>query len=208
MSPSRERSRSATAFATTSTGSPMSAAIDPAEAWELCVADAIRLDAMSDPVALAAQRIAERAFDQGVRISGLGRRDRAWLLLRRTGRGPRLHPQGRRAARLLADVRQRGGRARPARPRSSPRGHARRANDQVYDALRAGGDEWFRAADELYVRHRMQRWAGATDIAVSDQRIVVNPMLDPDFLDIAARLTPQRQGGLTIPRRAADGARP
>ena len=35
-------------------------------------ADSVRLDAMADPVALAAQRIAERAFDQGVRISGLG----------------------------------------------------------------------------------------------------------------------------------------
>ena len=46
--------------------------MSPAEAWELCSADAFRLDAMSDPVALAAQRIAERAFDQGVRISGLG----------------------------------------------------------------------------------------------------------------------------------------
>ena len=37
----------------------------------------------------------------------------------------------------------------------------------------------------------MQRWAGATDTAVGYQRVVVNPMLEADFLDISARLTPQ-----------------
>ena len=37
----------------------------------------------------------------------------------------------------------------------------------------------------------MQRWAGATDTAVSKQRTVINPMLDSGFLDIAARLKPQ-----------------
>jgi asparagine synthase (glutamine-hydrolysing) len=37
----------------------------------------------------------------------------------------------------------------------------------------------------------MQRWAGATDTAVGYQRVVVNPMLEPDFLDLSGRLTPQ-----------------
>jgi asparagine synthase (glutamine-hydrolysing) len=169
-------------------------AISPAEAWELCIADAFRLDAMSDPVALAAQRIAERAFDQGVRISGLGGeiargfyyvgkvRDRAYT---------------RQDAEQLASWRMFVNEAvEPGLLTREFAAWARQvANEQVYEALRAGGDEWFRAADELYVRHRMQRWAGATDTAVSDQRVVVNPMLDAGFLDIAARLTPRDKAG-------------
>ncbi len=164
--------------------------ITSAQAWELCRADAIRLDAMADPVALAAQRIAERDFDQGVRISGLGGEiargfyyvgrieDRAYT---------------RKDAEQLASWRMFVNEAvEPGLLTDEFSAWARDiANRQVYDALAAGGDEWFRAADELYVGHRMQRWAGATDIAVSDQRVVVNPMLDPDFLDIAARLRPR-----------------
>ena len=38
-------------------------------------------------------------------------------------------------------------------------------------------------------------YEGATDTAVSDQRMVVNPMLDSEFLDIAARLRPQDKAG-------------
>ena len=76
--------------------------ISPAEAWELCIADAFRLDAMSDPVALAAQRIAERAFDQGVRISGLGGEIARGFYYVGKVQGPRLHPRGCRAACFLA----------------------------------------------------------------------------------------------------------
>ena len=65
------------------------------------------------------------------------------------------------------------------------------ANKEVYDALSASEGEWFRATDDLYLRHRMQRWAGVTDTAVAYQRIVINPMLDRSFLDIAARLAPR-----------------
>ena len=72
MSRSLARLRAATASSTRSMGSPTSATSTPRRAWKLCLADAVRLDAMVDPVALAVQRIAERAFDQGVRISGLG----------------------------------------------------------------------------------------------------------------------------------------
>ena len=57
-------------------------------------------------------------------------------------------------------------------------------------ALRATGDEWFPALDALYLRHRMQRWAGATETAVAHRRTVLNPMLDPGFLEIAERLAP------------------
>jgi len=165
-------------------------AITSAQAWELCRADAIRLDAMADPVALAAQRIAERDFDQGVRISGLGGEiARGFYYVGRIED----RPYTRKDAEQLASWRMFVNEAvEPGLLTDEFSAWARDiANRQVYDALAAGGDEWFRAADELYVGHRMQRWAGATDIAVSDQRVVVNPMLDPDFLDIAARLRPR-----------------
>jgi asparagine synthase (glutamine-hydrolysing) len=65
------------------------------------------------------------------------------------------------------------------------------AHGEVLSALSSGAGDWFRATDDLYLRHRMQRWAGVTDTAVAYQRIVINPMLDPQFLDIAARLAPR-----------------
>jgi asparagine synthase (glutamine-hydrolysing) len=139
---------------------------------------------------LAALTVAESAFEQGVRISGLGgevargfyyvgsvhdraytRRDveqlAAWrMFANETIETELLDPEFARWARAAAD-------------------------DAVFEAISAGGPEWFRATDELYLRHRMQRWAGVTDTAVAYQRIVINPMLDEDFLGIAARLTPQ-----------------
>jgi asparagine synthase (glutamine-hydrolysing) len=168
--------------------------VDPGEAWKLCVADAVRLDGMSDPIALAAQRVAERSFEQGVRISGLGGeiargfyyvgnvKDRTYT---------------RADAVKLASWRMFVNEAvEPGLLTKEFSAWAREiANERVYEALLEGGEEWFHAVDDLYVRHRMQRWAGATDTAVSNQRTVVNPMLDAGFLDIAARLSPRDKAG-------------
>lgn len=168
--------------------------IDPEEAWDRCVADAERLDAMADPLALAAQRVAERAFDQGVRISGLGGEiARGFYYIGRV----RERSYSRADVERLASWRMFANEAvEPGLLTDDFSAWAREvANLQVYEAMSDGGREWFRAADELYVRHRMQRWAGATDFAVSDQRLVINPMLDPGFLDLAARLTPRDKAG-------------
>lgn len=164
--------------------------VSPADAWELCRVEATRLDAMADPVALAAQRIAERAFEQGVRISGLGGEvARGFYYVGRvTERGYTKQDAARLASwRMFVNDA-----VEPGLLTEEFSGWAREVTvDEVYEALRAGGQEWFRATDELYLRHRMQRWAGATDIAVSAQRIVINPMLDPEFIDLVARLRPQ-----------------
>jgi len=163
--------------------------LSPEEAWEACRNEATRLDGMSDPVALAAQRIAERAFPQGVRISGLGGEvARGFYYVGSVAD----RPYGRREAERLADWRMFVNEAvEPGMLTEDFTAWAHeRAVDEVHAALRAGGDEWFRATDELYLRHRMQRWAGATDIAVSNQRIVVNPMLDAGFLDVVSCLAP------------------
>lgn len=164
----------------------------PEEAWQACRAEATRLDAMSDPVALAAQRIAEREFAQGVRISGLGGEvARGFYYVG----GVRDRQYDRKDAARLADWRMFVNEAvEPGMltPEFETWAHER-AVDEVYAALRAGGDEWFRATDALYLRHRMQRWAGATDIAVSNLRVVVNPMLDRAFLDVVSGVHPREK---------------
>ncbi|MCT9818994.1 asparagine synthase-related protein [Microbacterium sp. W1N] len=168
--------------------------LSPAEAWRLCRVASTRLDAMSDPVALAAQRVAERAFPQGVRISGLGGEvARGFYYVGRV----RDRPYRRADAARLAGWRMFVNEAvEPGLLTADFAAWAReRAVDAVFDALRDGGPEWFRATDELYLHHRMQRWAGATDVAVSAERVVINPMLDPQFLRIASRLSPHDKAG-------------
>ncbi|MFB7891628.1 asparagine synthase-related protein [Microbacterium sp. NPDC056044] len=164
--------------------------VDPAEAWELCRAESTRLDGMADPVALAAQRIAERAFDQGVRISGLGGEVARGFYY--VGRVSDRTFDRNDSARLAAWRMFVNDSVEPGLLNDEFASWAQDvAAAHVHSALVAGGSEWFRATDELYLRHRMQRWAGATDIAVSNERTVINPMLDHAFLDLARRLTPQ-----------------
>ncbi|MEO7005444.1 MAG: asparagine synthase-related protein [Terrimesophilobacter sp.] len=160
------------------------------DAWDLTREAAMRLDGMSDPIALAALTVAESSFDQGVRISGLGgevargfyyvgtvrersftRKDAGQLAAWRMFVNEAVEPE-------LLD------------PTFSAWARAT-ADDEVVSAMTETGVGWFRATDELYLRHRMQRWAGVTDTAVSSQRIVINPMLSQDFLSIASRLAPK-----------------
>ncbi len=165
-----------------------------AEAWRATLDAAERLDAMSDPVAFAALAVAERSFEQGVRISGLGGEiARGFYYVGRVRDRTYTAADASRLARWRMFVNE------AVEPGLLTAEFARwalaEAECEVLEALRDGGPEWFRATDALYVRHRMQRWAGATDTAVGAERIVINPMLDPAFLDIAARLTPQDKAG-------------
>jgi asparagine synthase (glutamine-hydrolysing) len=69
------------------------------------------------------------------------------------------------------------------------------AHASVYAALLEGGPGWFDATDQLYLSHRMQRWAGTTESAVCLDRVVVNPMLDDRFVAIAGALPPRAKRG-------------
>jgi len=159
------------------------------EAWQLCRAESTRVDAMCDPVALAAQRVAERGFAQGVRISGLGGEVARGFYY--TGAVKDRTYTRADAARLAAwrmfvnDA---------VEPEMLEPGFLRWARDvavgAVHDALTEAGAEWFRATDALYLRHRMQRWAGPTDMAGGVDRVILNPMLDPAFVDVAMRVRP------------------
>lgn len=168
--------------------------LTPEEAWETTRDAAERLDAMADPVALAALSIAERGFPQGVRISGLGGEvARGFYYMGRVKDRSYTAADASRLARWRMFVNE------AVEPGLLTAGFATwaraEAEREVFEALRASGTEWFRATDALYLRHRMQRWAGATDTAVGEQRVVINPMLDAGFLDIASGLSPSDKAG-------------
>ena len=163
--------------------------LSAADAWDLSRGAAVRLDGMSDPIALAALDAAEASFDQGVRISGLGgevARGFYYVGAVRERAFTRKDSERLAAWRMFANE--------AVEPDLLDRSFAawgRAAADQeVVLAIASAGDEWFRATDELYLRHRMQRWAGVTDTAVGYRRVVINPMLDQQFLGIAGRLPP------------------
>lgn len=169
-------------------------ALTAEEAWETTRNAAERLDAMADPVAFAALAVAERGFAQGVRLSGLGGEvARGFYYVGRVRDRAYTETDASRLARWRMFVNE------AVEPGLLTGEFARwalaEAEREVFEALLDGGPEWFRATDALYLRHRMQRWAGATDTAVGAERIVINPMLDPAFLDIAAALTPQQKAG-------------
>lgn len=163
--------------------------LDPFEAWDLVRSAAVRLDAMSDPIGLAALAVAEKSFDQGVRISGAGgEAGRGFYYLGRVSD----RTYTRRDAERLASWRMFVNDAvEPGMLTSDFSEWARQAaSSEVYAALLAGGPEWFRATDHLYINHRIQRWAGVADTAVAYQRVVINPLLDHGYMTIVSRLRP------------------
>jgi asparagine synthase (glutamine-hydrolysing) len=164
--------------------------LSAADGWELVRAAAMRLDGMADPVALAALTVAEQNFDQGVRISGLGGEVARGFYYVGSVR-PRTFTS--RDAEQLAGWRMFVNEA--VEPGLLDPGFADWARavavSEVAASLSGGGTEWFTATDELYLRHRMQRWAGVTDTAVGSQRMVINPMLGEDFIRIASGLAPE-----------------
>lgn len=166
--------------------------VGPEEAWEACRSAAVRLDGMADPVTLAVLGWDERSFDQGVRISGLGGEvARGFYYLGKVEERP---VTAKEAARLGAWRMFANESIEPGLLVDDFAAVARQyADEEVFAALTAQDSEWFHATDSLYLRHRMQRWAGATDTAVAYQRVVINPMLDERFLTIAQRLSPPQK---------------
>lgn len=159
------------------------------QAWALTRTAALRLDGMSDPIALAALTVGERNFEQGVRISGLGGEvARGFYYLGKVRERPVTKAEALHLAAWRMFVNESVERGLLDEEFSSWARNA--ADNDVFAALTADGKDWDRATDDLYLRHRMQRWAGVTDTAVAYQRTVINPMLDEEFLTIADRLSP------------------
>lgn len=164
--------------------------LEPADAWHAVREAATALDGMADPIAFAALAVTERGTDAPVRISGLGGEVARGFYYVGTVRD---RPYTRRDSERLAAWRMFANESVEHGMLDEEFAAWARATaiDEVDRALRGGGAEWYRATDALYVRHRMQRWAGATDTAADYERILINPMLDARFLDIAARLAPR-----------------
>ena len=163
--------------------------LSAADAWDLARVAAIRLDGMSDPIALAALTVAEGSFEQGVRISGLGgevARGFYYLGRVRERAFTRKDVEHLAAWRMFANEAVEPGMLDPEFSTWAKVA----AVSELSSVMSAAGNEWFRATDELYLRHRMQRWAGVTDTAVGAERTVINPMLCQQFLSIASRLAP------------------
>ncbi|WP_122816535.1 asparagine synthetase B family protein [Nocardioides pantholopis] len=168
--------------------------LDPEEAWARCVAAARRLELAADPVARAALDTAEERALPGPRISGLGGEvARGFYYLGVRGEGPVTERRARRLAawRLVANDAVAAAALEPAFAQ-----WAREvALTQTHLALAASGDTWFAATDRLYLEHRMQRWAGATETAVCSRTAVANPMLDDRFLAAVRALAPADKRG-------------
>lgn len=168
--------------------------IDPESAWRRVLDAAMRLDAHSDPVALASLAFAEEHFEQGVRISGAGGEvARGFYYL---GRVRDRAFDGKDAKQLAAWRMFANEAVEPGMLREDFAAWGRGAAEEaVFESLLAGGQEWFRATDELYLGNRVQRWAGTNDTAVQDRRIILNPLLDEEFLGIVSRLAPRDKAG-------------
>jgi asparagine synthase (glutamine-hydrolysing) len=174
--------------------------LPPTDAYLLCRRAAARLDCMADPIAFAALSWAEASFDQGPRLSGLGGEvARGFYYLGSTRTVPVTRSRAARLAawRMFANE---SAEADALDPEFA--GWARQfADTEVFAALSQDGSDWLSATDDLYLRHRMQRWAGVTDTAVCFDREVVNPMLDDRFLDTANALVPRyKHAGLFLSR--------
>jgi asparagine synthase (glutamine-hydrolysing) len=169
-------------------------AMSPAEAFAACLDASRRLEGMADPVALAGLTVAERRFDQGHRISGLGGEvARGFYYLG----NPRDTTVSRaKVARLTAWRMFANEAVDPAALRPQLREGAREgAIDRIHALMASTGKEWLAATDDFYLYQRMQRWAGVTDTAVCQDRSMVNPMLDDRFISIAQAMSPQDKRG-------------
>lgn len=170
------------------------AEVSPAEWFARVRTEAIRHDCMVDPISRAVMDKAEEAFEQGERISGLGGEMARGFYY--TGWVRPKSITGRRVAalakwRMLANESVEAASLTP-----NLREDALPVSLEVIEAvLRDAGPEWYAATDTLYGRHRMPRWAGLCETAVTFRRTLTNPMLDHRFLRIARSLSLEDKKG-------------
>ena len=169
-------------------------AMDAGQALELCVQASERLEGMADPLALAGLTMAERRFEQGHRIAGLGGEVARGFYYFGNPRGTTVSRA--RVARLAAWRMFANEAIDPAALSTQLRDGVReRAIDRIFGLMTTTGKDWLAATDDFYLYQRMQRWAGVTDTAVCLDRSVVNPMLDDRFIAIAQAMSPQSKRG-------------
>jgi asparagine synthase (glutamine-hydrolysing) len=163
--------------------------LSPGDSYTLACRLASTHDCMADPLARAAIFWAEQSLPQGARLSGIGGEIArgfyysGWV---------RAKAVSRERAEQLARWRLFTNEAVEIESLAEPyAGRARLvALDLAVQAITAGGHEWYAATDNLYYRHRMQRWLGVCESAVALARAIINPMLDDRFLSVSLGLAP------------------
>lgn len=172
--------------------------LTPEEAWARTAVSAEALGLAADPLARAALDVAEAQAERGPRISGLGGEvARGFYYLGSDG------PVTARRAHRLARWRMYANEA--ADPAALDPEFDAWAGDlavgEVHRTLQGYGEPWLAATDRLYLRERMQRWAGATETAVCQRTAVANPMLDDRFVAAVTALAPgDKRGGRFLGR--------
>ncbi|NLE98434.1 MAG: hypothetical protein GX596_10700, partial [Propionibacterium sp.] len=150
-------------------------------------------ECMTDPIARSITGLVEESFDQGERLCGLGGEvARGFYYMGRVRPSPVTPERASTLAkwRMLANEAVHPEVLHPRlRDRAIPT-----SVDIVSRVLDAADDEWFTATDELYL-HRMRRWAGLCETAVTFRRSLTNPMLEDTFVDVARRLAPRDKAG-------------
>jgi len=169
-------------------------ALDPAEAHALAIGAARRLECSADPLAWASVAWAEAKTEARPRLAGLGGEvARGFYYLGRARSVPVTAARVRRLAEWRMFPNEAVGAA------AVDPGFAAAARDRTLAELTAllgaSGTDWPRATDEFYLGQRMRRWAGVLASADCLDRTVVNPMLDPRFLDLVRALPPRAKQG-------------
>jgi asparagine synthase (glutamine-hydrolysing) len=170
------------------------AALDPAEAHALAVGAARRLECSADPLAFASVAWAEAKTDARPRLAGLGGEVARGFYYLGPVRSVRVTDA---RVRRLAEWRMFPNEAVSAATVDA--GFAATARERTLAELTgifvAAGPDWLRATDGFYLGQRMRRWAGVLASADCLDRTVVNPMLDPRFLDLVGALPPRAKQG-------------
>lgn len=174
---------------------PTAGLLVPERARDLVVTGARRVELSSDPLAWASLSLIEDQLPQSPRLSGLGGE---------VVRG--FYYLGRPTGALSSPAKV----ARLARWRLFPnetvpdevlvpefaewrRAATLRDLEAVFSAL---PPLWSGATDGFYLWQRMQRWAASTATSTCLDRLSLNPMLDPRFLDVGARVPPSHRAGM------------
>lgn len=169
--------------------------LTPRQARDLVLTGAHRVDFSADPLAWAALAVAENSLPQAPRLSGLGGEVvRGFYYVGRPTRSPTTARRVSRLARwrLFPNEGVPDGVLAPEFARWR-RDVTVRQIDDVFSTLPR---PWAEATDAFYLWQRMQRWAGATTTSTCVDRLALNPMLDPRFMAIGARVAPHQRAGM------------
>jgi asparagine synthase (glutamine-hydrolysing) len=168
--------------------------LPPEAAYQACLEAARRIEGMSDPIAFAALVLAEAGHSHERRLSGLGGEvARGFYYFGSMTPAPVTMARTARLAewRMFANESV----SREALVPEFSQWAKEFTVEEIFRILSGSGLDWIPATDEFYLAERMQRWAGVVDTAICFDRVVVNPMLDRRFLDIARGLNPADKSG-------------